>query len=117
MENTTWYCSSACEAREIYVPCELPGQDCAASDAQCGRPGVDAGAECLPVSGLGLDETNVAQDDCPSLAGSYTQKRFHNLHCVVECAAETECPTQLPHCIDNPFAEASPHEAKRFCVP
>jgi hypothetical protein len=84
---------------------------------------------CAPPSGLGLDETQVAQDMCPPIEGPYTQKRFSNVQCVIECDADADandedggprvrrCPAQVPYCMDNPLKQAGPYEATRFCVP
>jgi hypothetical protein len=111
-----------CDERRIYVPCEST-RDCG-PEAQCSSPGADIASACFPMTGLGFDDTDVAQDDCPSIEPANTQKRFYNLYCVIECDGDADgegearrCPSQLPRCIDNPFSEASPHEAKRFCVP
>lgn len=113
------------EQRRIYIPCAR-AEDCG-DDAQCSSPGADIAPACYPTTGLQIDETDVAQDACPMLDARFTQKRFYNLHCVIECDADfsaqdadasaRRCPAQIPRCIDNPFRTVSPYEAGSFCVP
>jgi hypothetical protein len=108
----------------IYRPCDSPGSDCgpvgAERTAQCSSLGAGLHPMCLPGTGLGIAETDTAYDDCPPLVGPYTQKRLHNVSCVIECSgdasAESACPIELPHCQVNPFSAASRYEAQRFCV-
>jgi len=118
----------------IYVPCATPGARCdtlsdekSEHEAQCIIPRSGLPAVCLPSSGLAIDETETERDACPPLPGPYTQKRYHNVHCVIECDADASeeldpdspmrsCPAAIPYCVDNPFGRASRYEASRFCA-
>lgn len=103
----------------IYRPCDDPGSDCG-DGAQCSSLGEGLRAVCLPRTGLGIAETDVADDDCPVLVGPYIQKRLYNVSCVIECESdasdEPRCPIELPHCEVNPFSGAGRYEAPGFCV-
>ena len=108
----------------LYRPCDNPGSACgpvgAEQTAQCSSVGAGLHTVCLPGTGLGIAETQTAHDACPPLVGPYTQKRLHNVSCVIECdgtrSDESECPSELPHCHANPFSAASRYEAASFCA-
>ena len=110
--SDTWHCSPDCKERTAYTACSASACD-ASSSCQTGAMGR---AQCLPLSGLGLDGVGLPSARCPTLAGSYTQKFWSNAYCVIECSTPADCPAHLSLCIDSPFAGAGTYEAARYCV-
>jgi hypothetical protein len=119
--STQWTCGPArgpvekqCKNRTVYTICSSSGSEC---DSNSSCQTLDGALfQCMPNSGLGLDGVGSAAQVCPALDG-YTQGLFSNAFCVIECTQNSDCPTQLPSCRENPLASAGPEEAGSFCTP
>jgi hypothetical protein len=109
----TWQCSPVCQRRKIYVPCD-PGitNDCESTGfAFEGQPDVacDQGV-CAPVT----QDYNLAR--CPQLKGGQRQGVYFGIFCALSCNVAADCPSQLPQCMDNPFAQSNSQEVRKYCT-
>lgn len=108
----TWQCSPVCQSRKIYTPCDASvANDCESKGfAFEGQPDVVCDQQvCAPVT----QGYNLVR--CPQVQGNYRQGIYFDIFCAISCNVAADCPSQLPVCKDNPFAQSNSLEVRKYC--